>query len=178
MRVEVPHGKTEFKCCPPIRGAANQDKLWEALLDGTIDMAVSDHSPCVAALKKSDVGDFMDAWGGINTLGLGLSLLATTAKRHGVAFERLLTWCSANTALHAGLADRKGGIAVGKDADLAIWDAAAEFKVTKESLNFKNKLSPYVGLSLKGQVVQTYVRGALVFDRETGFSSRALGQFV
>ncbi|KAG9104857.1 hypothetical protein FRC06_008087 [Ceratobasidium sp. 370] len=175
---EVPHGKPEFKCCPPIRGAENQDRLWEALLDGTIDMVVSDHSPCVAELKKPDVGDFMEAWGGISTLGLGLSLLSTAAKRRGVAFECLLTWCSANTALHAGLADRKGSITVGKDADLAIWDAAAEFKVTKESLNFKNKLSPYVGLSLEGQVVQTYVRGTLVFDRETGFSSRALGQFV
>ncbi|KAG8741398.1 hypothetical protein FRC10_002918 [Ceratobasidium sp. 414] len=176
--IEVPHGKPEFKCCPPIRGAENQDKLWEALLDGTIDMVVSDHSPCVAELKKSNVGDFMEAWGGISTLGLGLSLLSTAAKRRGVAFERLLTWCSANTALHAGLVDRKGGITVGRDADLAIWDATAEFKVTKESLNFKNKLSPYVGQSLEGQVVQTYVRGTLVFDRETGFTSRALGQFV
>ncbi|KAG9090869.1 hypothetical protein FS749_000221 [Ceratobasidium sp. UAMH 11750] len=154
------------------------DKLWEALLDGTIDMVVSDHSPCVAELKKPDVGDFMEAWGGISTLGLGLSLLSTAAKRRGVAFERLLTWCSANSALHAGLADRKGSITVGKDADLAIWDAAAELKVTKESLNFKNKLSAYVGQSLEGQVVQTYVRGRLVFDRATGFSSRAEGQFV
>ncbi|QRV75226.1 amidohydrolase family protein [Ceratobasidium sp. AG-Ba] len=175
---EIPKGKPEFKCCPPIRGGENQDKLWEALLDGTIDMVVSDHSPCVAELKKPDVGDYMEAWGGISTLGLGLSLLSTAAKKRGIPFERLLTWCSANTALHAGLADRKGGLVVGKDADLAIWDPATEFKVTKESLNFKNKMSPYVGLSLTGQVVQTYVRGALVFDRETGFSSRALGTFV
>ncbi|CEL55278.1 allantoinase [Rhizoctonia solani AG-1 IB] len=172
---EIPKGQPQFKCCPPIRGAENQEKLWEALLDGTIDMVVSDHSPCVAELKT---GDFMDAWGGISTLGLGLSLLSTAAQKRGIPFERLLTWCSTNTALHAGLADRKGGIAVGKDADLAVWDAGAVFKVTKESLNFKNKLSPYVGLSLTGQVVQTYVRGTLVFDRETGFSSSAPGEFV
>jgi allantoinase len=172
--------------------------LWEALLDGTIDMVVSDHSPCVAELKKPETGDFMDAWGGISTLGLGLSLLSTAAQKRGIAFERLLAWCSVNTALHSGLADRKGGLAVGKDADLAVWDAETVFKVcgfatlidagsrtepplfqvTKESLNFKNKLSPYVGLSLTGQVVQTYVRGTLVFDREAGFSSRASGEFV
>ncbi|CAE6521449.1 unnamed protein product [Rhizoctonia solani] len=175
---EIPKGQPQFKCCPPIRGAENQEKLWEALLDGTIDMVVSDHSPCVAELKEIEAGDFMDAWGGISTLGLGLSLLSTAAQKRGIPFERILTWCSTNTALHAGLADRKGGIAVGKDADLAIWDAGAVFNVTKESLNFKNKLSPYVGLSLTGQVVQTYVRGTLVFDRETGFSSRAPGQFM
>lgn len=194
---EVPKGQPQFKCCPPIRGAENRDKLWEALLDGTIDMVVSDHSPCVAELKKPETGDFMDAWGGISTLGLSLSLLSTEAQKRGIPFERVLTWCSANTALHSGLADRKGGLVVGKDADLAVWDAEAEFKVcdfsalkdagsrteppvfqvTKESLNFKNKLSPYVGLSLTGQVVQTYVRGALVFDRETGFSSPS-GEFV
>lgn len=175
---EIPKGHPEFKCCPPVRGAENQDKLWEALLDGTIDMVVSDHSPCVAELKAPETGNFMDAWGGISTLGLGISLLSTAAKKRGVAFERVLAWCSTNTALHAGLAGRKGKLAVGMDADLAVWDAAAEFKVTKESLNFKNKLSPYVGLSLTGQVVQTYVRGTQVFDRETGFSSRASGQFV
>ncbi|CAE6456646.1 unnamed protein product [Rhizoctonia solani] len=175
---EIPKGQTQFKCCPPVRGAENQEKLWEALLDGTIDMVVSDHSPCVAELKKLESGDFMEAWGGISTLGLGLSLLSTAAKKRGIEFERVLTWCSTNTALHAGLADRKGGIAVGKDADLAVWDADVEFTVTKESLNFKNKISPYVGVSLTGQVVQTYVRGTLVFDRETGFSSRAPGQFV
>ncbi|CUA75971.1 allantoinase [Rhizoctonia solani] len=175
---EIPKGQPQFKCCPPVRGAENQEKLWEALLDGTIDTVVSDHSPCIAELKKLETGDFMEAWGGISTLGLGLSLLSTAAQKRGIPFERVLTWCSSNTALHAGLGDRKGGLAVGKDADLAVWDASVEFEVTKESLNFKNKLSPYVGLSLTGQVVQTYVRGALVFDRETGFSSRALGQFV
>lgn len=128
-RLEIPKGQPQFKCCPPIRGAENRDKLWEALLDGTIDMVVSDHSPCVAELKKSETGDFMDAWGGISTLGLGLSLLSTAAQKRGIPFERVLTWCSTNTALHAGLADRKGGIAVGKDADLAVWDAGAEFTV-------------------------------------------------
>lgn len=126
---EIPKGQPEFKCCPPIRSAENQEKLWEALLDGTIDMVVSDHSPCVAELKNLEAGDFMDAWGGISTLGLGLSLLSTGAQKRGIAFERVLAWCSSNTARHASLEDRKGGIAEGKDADLAVWDARAVFKV-------------------------------------------------
>ena len=70
----VPRGRPEFKCCPPVRGAANRDALWAALADGTLDCVVSDHSPCVAALKRLDDGDIMAAWGGISTLGLGLSL--------------------------------------------------------------------------------------------------------
>lgn len=65
---EVPDGASEFKCCPPIREAANQDLLWDALADGTIDCIVSDHSPSTADLKTSD---FSTAWGGISSLQLG-----------------------------------------------------------------------------------------------------------
>ncbi|KPC69256.1 allantoicase, partial [Streptomyces sp. NRRL WC-3753] len=77
---EVPDGATEFKCCPPIREAANQDVLWAALADGTIDCVVSDHSPSTADLKT---GDFATAWGGISSLQLGLPAIWTEARRRG-----------------------------------------------------------------------------------------------
>ncbi|KAI0674716.1 allantoinase [Trametes maxima] len=160
----IPHGRPEFKCCPPIREDANRDALWAALLDGSIDCVVSDHSPCVAALKKIDEGDVMAAWGGISTLGLGLSLLWTEARRRGVGVERIVNWLCVRPAEHAGLADRKGQIKVGYDADLVVWDPDAQTKVTKELLNFKNKLTPYEGLTLDGRVEKTFLRGKLVYD--------------
>ena len=49
---EVPDGATQFKCCPPIREAANRERLWSGLADGTIDCVVSDHSPCTPDLKR------------------------------------------------------------------------------------------------------------------------------
>ena len=55
---EVPDGDTRFKCCPPVREAANRDALWQGLADGVIDMVVSDHSPCTPELKRLDTGDF------------------------------------------------------------------------------------------------------------------------
>jgi allantoinase len=99
------------------------------LLDGTIDFVVSDHSPCVAELKKLEEGDIMGAWGGISTLGLGLSLLWTEARKRNVPIGTILQWTSQKTANHAGLADRKGKIAAGYDADLIIWDPDAEYIV-------------------------------------------------
>ncbi|KAF8262733.1 hypothetical protein EI94DRAFT_1742885 [Lactarius quietus] len=99
-----------FKCCPPIRDDANREALWAALIDGTINCVVSDHSPCVAELKKLDDGDIMGAWGGISTLGLGLSLLWTEARKRNVPIGTVLQWTSLKTASHAGLADRKGKI--------------------------------------------------------------------
>ena len=116
---DVPRGRPEFKCCPPIRDPANRDALWAALLDGTIDCVVSDHSPCVAALKHVPAapGDLLAAWGGISTLGLGLSLLWTEARARGVPLARVVDWLCVRTARHAGLDGRKGRIAVGLDAD-------------------------------------------------------------
>jgi len=165
----IPHGHPEFKCCPPVRDEANREELWEALLDGTVDCVVSDHSPCVASLKKLEEGDFMNAWGGISTLGLGLSLLWTEGRKRGVDIKRIVDWTAVKTAKHAGLEHRKGQLKVGYDADIIIWDPTVEFKVTNESLNFKNKLTPYDGLTLRGRVERTYLGGTLVYDSSHGF---------
>ncbi|KAH9948047.1 allantoinase [Amylocystis lapponica] len=164
----IPHGRPEFKCCPPVRDAPNRDALWAALRDGTIDCVVSDHSPCVAALKQLESGDIMQAWGGISTLGLGLSLLWTEARERGVGLEKMVEWLCVRTAQHAGLDGQKGRLRVGYDADLVVWDPEAEFEVTRESLNFKNKLTPYEGLTLRGRVEKTFLRGRLVYDLAAG----------
>lgn len=125
----IPSGRPEFKCCPPIREDANREALWEALRDGTIDCVVSDHSPCVADLKCCGSGDVMKAWGGISTLGLGLSLLWTEGHSRGVPIGQIVDWVCVKTAKHAGLGDRKGKLAVGYDADLVLWDPEATFEV-------------------------------------------------
>ena len=127
---DIPNGHPEFKCCPPIRNESNRDQLWKALLDGDIDCVVSDHSPCVVELKKVEEGDIMAAWGGINSLGLGLSLLWTEGRKpeRGATLSQIVHWMSKRTAEHAGLDEVKGSLAVGLDGDFVIWDAEAEFK--------------------------------------------------
>ena len=127
----IPNGHPEFKCCPPVREGDKREELWKALEEGTIDCVVSDHSPCVASLKNLDTGDIMGAWGGISTLGLGLSLLWTEGKKRGVSLAKIIQWTSCATAKHASLNDRKGAIQVGYDADLIVWDPETEVKVRK-----------------------------------------------
>ncbi|KAJ4483394.1 allantoinase [Lentinula aciculospora] len=165
----IPRGKTIAKCCPPIREASNRELLWDALKDGTVDFVVSDHSPCVQELKRIDEGDIMGAWGGISTLGLGLSLLWTEASQRGISLAQIIDWTSVKTAKHVGLHERKGKLQTGYDADFIIWDPDAEFNVTEDSLEFKNKISPYVGLKLRGRVEKTFLRGSLIYDRVSGF---------
>lgn len=112
----------------------NRDQLWEALKDGTIDLVVSDHSPCVAELKCIEEGDIMKAWGGISTLGLGLSLLWTEGQKRGVSLGKILEWTSRRTAAHAGVGNRKGQLRVGYDGDIVIWDSEAAFEVCRTRL--------------------------------------------
>lgn len=125
----IPDGRPEFKCCPPVRDELNRDQLWEALKDGTIDFVVSDHSPCVRELKLIEEGDIMRAWGGISTLGLGLSLLWTEGRKRGIALGKIVEWTSRQTAVHAGVGDRKGQLKDGYDGDVVIWDSEATFEV-------------------------------------------------
>ncbi|KAJ6625618.1 hypothetical protein B0H10DRAFT_2313271 [Mycena sp. CBHHK59/15] len=175
---DIPSGHPEFKCCPPIREKMNRELLWEALQDDSIDCVVSDHSPCITELKKIDEGDIMGAWGGISTLGLGLSLLWTEGSKRGVSLAQILQWTSVKTAEHTGLGDSKGQLKVGFDGDFVIWNPSAEFTVTKDSLQFKNKLSPYEGRTLRGRVEKTYLRGSLVYDHVTQFESAPFGRLL
>lgn len=154
---------TLFKCCPPIRSQSNQDKLWDALKRGTIASVVSDHSPCTPNLKKLDEGDFMAAWGGISSIGLGLSILWSQAKKKGITLADISRWTSFNTAKQCGLERRKGSIEVGKDADFCIFDPEAMWSFDQSKMFFKNKYSPYNGMQVSGKVTETILRGASVY---------------
>jgi allantoinase len=155
---EVPDGATEFKCCPPIREAANQDALWQALADGTIDCVVSDHSPSTIDLKAKDTGDFAAAWGGISSLQLGLPAVWTEARRRGHTLADVARWMSAGPAALAGL-PAKGAIAAGYDADFAVLDPDAAFTVDPALLRHRNPITAYAGRTLHGVVRGTWLRG-------------------
>jgi len=159
---EVPAGHTEFKCCPPVRYAPNREALWRALEAGVIAGVVSDHSPCSPELKRFDEGDFRTAWGGIASLQVALPAVWTVARRRGRALSDIARWMAAFPASLAGLDDRKGAIAVGRDADLVAFDPDATFAVRAASLLHKNPISPYDGRTLTGVVRRTWLRGVEV----------------
>ncbi|MFJ1748249.1 allantoinase AllB [Streptomyces sp. NPDC088116] len=155
---DVPDGATEFKCCPPIREAANQDALWQGLIDGTIDCVVSDHSPCTPDLKTPD---FATAWGGISSLQLGLPAIWTEARRRGRSLEDVVRWMSTAPAALAGLT-RKGAIEAGRDADFAVLAPDASFTVDPAELYHRNQVTAYAGRNLYGVVRSTWLRGTRI----------------
>ncbi len=163
----IPDGATEFKCCPPIRDEHNRDLLWQGLLDDTLDLVVSDHSPATAELKLGFDGDFGRAWGGISGLQLGLANVWTDAARRGIGLERVLGWMSSGPAGFVGLAS-KGRIVVGADADLVAFAPDAAFTVEPAALAHKNPVSAYAGAALTGVVRTTWLRGIPVGDEARG----------
>ncbi|MDI5967550.1 allantoinase AllB [Streptantibioticus silvisoli] len=158
---QVPDGATEFKCCPPIREAGNQDALWTGLAEGTIGCVVSDHSPATAALKQPPDGDFDTAWGGISSLQLGLPAMWTEARRRGHTLADVARWMSAAPAELAGLA-AKGAIAAGRDADFAVLAPEETFTVDPAALHHRHPVTAYAGRTLHGVVRATWLRGAPV----------------
>jgi allantoinase len=164
----IPAGATEFKCCPPIRESENRERLWQGLAEGTIEMIVSDHSPCPASMKLRESGDFMAAWGGIASLQLRLPVVWTEVRRRGLSLRELTNWLCVNPARQVSLGSRKGAIAPGCDADVVIWNPDREFVVEGARLEHRHKLTPYEHETLSGVVEKTFLRGRKIYDDGPG----------
>ncbi|WP_292831636.1 allantoinase AllB [Microbacterium sp.] len=169
---EIPDGASEFKCCPPIREAANQDLLWQGIVDGTIDAIVSDHSPSTVDLKRSGGGDFGLAWGGIAGLQVGLSAVWTEARRRGIPLETLVPLFTTGPARVAGLSGA-GEIAVGAPAHLTAFGLDDPLRIDARALQHRNPISAYDGKLLHGRVRRTWLRGVSVFDASEGGAGEA-----
>lgn len=159
---EVPDGATAFKCAPPIREGLHRDALWRGLADGDIDMIATDHSPAPSRLKCVEEGDLGRAWGGIASLQLGLAAVWAGAARRDVPVERLARWMAEAPARLAGLDGHKGTLAAGADADLVVWDPDAAAVVDPATLHHRHPVTPYAGMTLRGRVRTTLLRGEVV----------------
>lgn len=159
---DIPDGATQFAACPPIRAANNRDLLWWGLADGTIDMIVSDHSPCAPAMKAD--GDFGRVFGGISSLEIGPRAVWTHAAERAFGLTDLCRWMSVRPAALADLHDR-GRIAVGQRADLCVFDPNGEQTVRAGTLRHRHAITPYDGLQLRGAVIQTWLAGRVIYDR-------------
>ncbi|GIG28883.1 allantoinase [Cellulomonas marina] len=158
---DVPDAGTQYKCCPPIRSASNADALWDAVVDGTIDAVVSDHSPATADLKHVAGGDFGLSWGGIAGLQLGFTVVADEARRRGVPLAALLPAFTTGPARVAGLPGL-GELVVGAPAHLVTWAPDEEHVVDVERLEHRNKVTPYDGRRLVGRVRDVWLHGVPV----------------
>ncbi|GMH37446.1 hypothetical protein BSKO_05319 [Bryopsis sp. KO-2023] len=177
---DVPWDAPEFKCAPPIRDKRNQHRLWDALLNGDIDMLGSDHSPAPANMKKRSnfVWDFKSTWGGISGLQYTLPALWSAAKHRKLTLKRLVEVFSENPAKLANLHRTKGKIKAGYDADIMVWDPDKLADTSKGGCYHRHKLTPYRDLEMKGRVLATWVGGRLAFEDGKGVTRTPYGKAI
>ncbi|RFA16017.1 allantoinase [Subtercola boreus] len=169
----ISDGATQYKCCPPIREESNREALWQALLDGDIDLIASDHSPSTRELKLAHDGDFGLAWGGISGLQVSLPAVWSAARALDIPLERVLDWMCIGTSRLVGLS-QKGTLVAGAAADFVAFAPDETFIVEADRLEHKNKLTAFEGSELNGVVHATWLAGVPVFSREPAVAARAL----
>ena len=173
----------KFCCSPPPRDHAAQQAVWTGLKNGTFQVFSSDHAPyrfdASGKLPHADKTTFKEIANGVPGIELRLPLLFSEGVGQGrLDLNAFVALTATNHAKLYGLYPRKGTIAVGSDADIAIWDPERETEVTAGMLHDNVGYTPYEGRRLRGWPVTVLSRGRIVVeDRKLG-AERGSGQFL
>jgi dihydroorotase len=162
---------------PPVREAMNQDPIWAALLDGTIDLIATDHAPHAPEEKtRNDIWTVDCGFPGVETQ---MPLMLTEVNAGRMSISDYVRMSAFNPAHIWGLYPRKGAIAPGADADIAIVDLARAHTIEDAKLHSRSKISPWNGRRVKGTPVHTIVRGRFVMkDRALVPETKGWGRSV
>jgi dihydropyrimidinase len=172
-----------FCCSPPPRDEAAQEAVWRGLANGTFQVFSSDHAPyrydASGKLPKGDKTTFKEMANGVPGIELRLPLLFSegVGKRR-IDLNQFVALTATNHAKMYGLHPRKGTIAVGADADIAIWDPAREVMVTASMLHDNVGYTPYEGRRIKGWPVTVLSRGRVVVEDGGLRAERGSGEFL
>ncbi|WP_040206078.1 allantoinase AllB [Neobacillus jeddahensis] len=153
-----------LKCCPPLRPRSEVEGLWDCLKNGLIDTIGSDHSPCLYSMKLTP--SIWEAWGGIQGVQFTWLALIDEALRRNIQLSEIVPLGTARVADRFGIADRKGRLLPGLDADVVLIRLDETTLATKESFAFRNQYSPYENKEFLLRVKKTILRGNVIFDDE------------
>lgn len=166
-----------FVCSPPMKGQASQDALWAAIKRGDIDTIATDHCPFQQSEKDWGKDDFRKIPNGCAGIENMYPYMLAKANEGVIPFTKAVELCSTNPARIFGC-KTKGSLAVGKDADIVIYDPEKDFTITQQSMHSDCDHTIWEGVSLHGYPVQTYSRGRLVYDNGEFKGERGWGKFV
>ncbi|MDO9708987.1 dihydropyrimidinase [Paracraurococcus lichenis] len=173
-----------FMCSPSPRTTAEHAKVWEMIRRGTLDIVTSDHCGFSMAGEQGKAASgrdapFRDIPNGIPGLAARLPILFSEGVSKGrISLDHFVRLTATNPARLMGLAPRKGMIAVGADADLALWDPRKKVTLTNALMQHAIDYTPYEGLEVTGWPVATVRRGAVVMRDGVVQAEPGTGQFL
>ena len=173
----------KYCCSPPPRDASHHDIIWQGLANGTFQVFSSDHAPYrfdeTGKLAAGPNPTFPQVANGVPGIELRLPLLFSEGVGKGrIDIQQFVALTSTNVAKIYGLLPRKGTIAVGSDADIAIWDPDLEVTVTWDLLHDNVGYTPYEGRKLRGWPVTVLSRGRVAVEDGELKVERGSGQFL
>ncbi|MEU0480357.1 dihydropyrimidinase [Streptosporangium sp. NPDC006013] len=176
---ELPESEgNKFVCLPPIRSTEDSDALWEGLRLGDIDTYATDHAPWRSEQKLAEA-PFWKIPAGVSNLQTSVPMLFSEGVRTGRLHPcRFVAVTSANPARLFGMYPKKGVIAVGSDADIAVIDPADVRVLTADQMHSKADYDPYEGYECHGWPRHVYSRGELVAERGQAISRPGRGQLI
>ena len=174
----------KYVCSPPPRDAANQDHVWRGLTGGIFQVFSSDHAPYRfsdgAGKQPHGPGTAFDKIAnGVPGLEVRLPLLFSEGVRTGrLSLNRFVDLAATTAAKLYGLYPRKGTIAVGADADIALWDPEKAVTISQSMLHDNMDYTPYEGREVTGWPVMTLSRGEVVWDGSEVTAGAGRGEFL
>lgn len=162
---------------PPVREKRNQEPLFAALGDGTVDMIATDHAPhSVEEKTRNDIWTVDCGFPGVETQ---MPMMLTEVATGRYSISDYVRWSAANPAKIWGLYPRKGVIQPGTDADIAVVDLEREWTIDDLKLQSLSKITPFHGRHVTGLPIHTLVRGRFVMkDRALVSGTRGWGRSV
>jgi len=167
-----------FVCSPPIKGSRSREALWQGVKDGSIDTVATDHCPFMTYEKARGKDDFTKIPNGVMGVENLYPYMLSSAGKGSITFERAVELCCYNPAKIFGCVQRKGGIAVGLDADIVIYDPSKEFTVSHKNMHSQTDYTIWEGFNMTGYPVRTYSRGILVYKNGDFLGSAGHGKFI
>ncbi len=168
----------KYICSPPLRTAADQDVLWQALKDGQIQTIATDHCSFTTEQKAAGRDDFSRVPNGMpGTENRPVLMYTYGVKENRISLEQMCALLSTNAAKLYGMYPRKGAIAVGSDADIVVWDPDKTWTISVDNQESVCDYSPYEGTAVCGEAEAVYLHGKLAASHGT-IVNPLMGQFV
>ena len=166
-----------FVCSPPIKGEESRQALWEAIKKDQIDVVATDHCPFQSYEKDWGIDDFTKIPNGCAGLENMYPYMLDAANSGKITFSQAVALCSSNPARIFGC-EKKGGVRVGNDADIVIYDRDKDFTISVNNMHSDYDHTIWEGKKLHGYPVKTFLRGQLVYDNGDFVGKPGMGRFV